>query len=215
MSQSIAPCRVLFMPLLVALTASIVACTKSSSDSANAGAAANAGSVASAGGAATGEAGIVVNGVKLSDETIRQMQQMYPVQVPPGRYWYDAVSGAWGHEGEPIAGQMIPGLALGGTLASDASRGTSGIFINGRQITAGEKAYIEVLCQKPAVQGRYWIMANGVGGFEGEAAFFDLSQCPGVPRQQSGGGSSTRTYCDANGACTSTGILGSITTARY
>jgi hypothetical protein len=217
MSQSIAPCRVVFMPLLAALTASVFACSKSSDDkvgsgeSVPAGVAANAGSVASA-----GEGGIVVNGVKLNDETIQQLQQVYPVQVPPGRYWYDGISGAWGHEGEPIAGQMMPGLALGGTLASDASRGTSGIFINGRQITAGEKAYIEMLCQRPAVTGRYWIMATGVGGFEGGPAFFNLSQCPGVPQQRSGGGgSSTRTYCDPNGACTSTGILGSITTASY
>ena len=217
MSQSIASFRVTFVALLVA--ASVVACKKDKVDPATAGIAGNAGTVASVGDpqAAGDGTSIVVNGVPLSEETIRQMQQVYPVQVPAGRYWYDAVSGAWGREGQPIAGQMMAGLALGGTLASDASRGTSGIFINGRQITAGEKAYIEVLCQRPAQPGRYWIMANGVGGFEGGAAFFDLSQCPGVPHQQSGGGggSSTRTYCDPNGACTSTGILGSITTAGY
>jgi hypothetical protein len=204
----------MFLSLLVAV--SVVACKKDKVDPASGGVAGNAGNVASEGSVANGEGGIVVNGEKLSDETVQQLQQVYPVQVPAGRYWYDAVSGAWGHEGEPIAGQMMPGLALGGTLASDASRGTSGVFINGRQITAGEKAYIEVLCQRPAQTGRYWIMANGVGGFEGGPAFFNLSQCPGVPQQRSGGGgSSTRTYCDPNGACTSTGILGSITTASY
>lgn len=159
---------------------------------------------------------IVVNGVDLPPETVRQLQQVYPVAIPPGRYWYDVVSGAWGREGEPVAGQMLPGLTLGGPLAANASRGTSGVFINGRQLTGGEKAYLEQLCQTPVVPGRYWVMANGIGGFEGGPAYFNLAQCPGVAQQQGGGGRSmSRTFCDPNGACTSTGILGSITTAVY
>ncbi len=160
------------------------------------------------------DTGIVVNGQALSAETVRQLQQIYPVAIAPGRYWYDAISGAWGREGEPIAGQMMPGLALGGPLRPNASRGTSGVFINGRQITAGEKSYIEMLCQTPVAPARYWIMATGIGGYEGGPAIFNLAQCPGVAQQQGGGARSmSRTYCDANGACTSTGILGSITTA--
>lgn len=161
------------------------------------------------------DTGIVVNGQALSAETVRQLQQIYPVAIAPGRYWYDAISGAWGREGEPIAGQMMPGLALGGPLRASASRGTSGVFINGRQITVGEKAYIEMLCQTPVAPARYWIMATGIGGYEGGPAIFNLAQCPGVAQQGGGGGarSMSRTYCDANGACTSTGILGSITTA--
>jgi len=34
---------------------------------------------------------VVVNGEPLSDETIQQLQQVYPVAIPPGRYWYDAI----------------------------------------------------------------------------------------------------------------------------
>jgi hypothetical protein len=156
---------------------------------------------------------IVVNGQALADETVRQLQQLYPVAIPAGRYWYDAVSGAWGREGEPIAGQMVAGLTLGGPLAANASRGTSAVFINGRQITGGEKAYIEALCQTPVIPGRYWIAANGIGGYEGGPAIFNLAQCPGVPQPSRGGSSSSRTYCDPNGACTTSGILGTITTA--
>jgi hypothetical protein len=107
---------------------------------------------------------------------------------------------------------MMPSLALGGALAADASRGNSGVFINGRQITAGEKSYIEQLCQTPVAPSRYWVMANGAGGYEGQPASFNLAQCPGVPQQSSGPHSMSKTYCDPNGACTSTGILGSITT---
>jgi hypothetical protein len=210
--------------LVVALAAAAVACAKGRDERANAGE--RNGTDAMAGVAveketpkgaadAGGAAAIVVNRVALSEETVRQLQQIYPVPIAPGRYWYDAVSGAYGREGEPVAGQMMPGLSLGGPLAADASRGTSGVFINGRNLTAGEKVYLERLCQTPVAPGRYWIMANGLGGFEGGPAFFNLGQCPGVAQQGGGSRSSTRTYCDANGACTSSGILGSITTAPY
>ncbi|MEQ1804822.1 MAG: hypothetical protein ABL900_05535 [Burkholderiaceae bacterium] len=162
---------------------------------------------------ATGEGtGIVVNGLALSAQTVRALQQVYPVAIAPGRYWYDPISGAYGREGEPIAGQMIAGLALGGPLRADASRGTSGVFINGRHITAGEKAYLEQLCQTPVVPGRYWILFNGLGGYEGGPAIFNLGQCPGLARQNSAPRSMSRTYCDDNGNCTSTGVLGYITT---
>lgn len=211
MPRSIALLRVPFIPLLAVLTASVTACAKSDSERPSGDERASTAAAAPA--SAVEDVSIVVNGVALSAETVRQLQQVYPVAIPPGRYWYDSVAGVYGREGEPIAGQMIPGLSLGGSLKADASRGTSGVFINGRHITAGEKAYIELACQTPVTLARYWIMANGIGGFEGGPAYFNLGQCPGVPQQNSGPRSMSRTYCDANGACTSTGILGSILTA--
>jgi hypothetical protein len=225
------PRSVAFIPLLGVLIASATACAKSESARASVGqvASTNATStgastspVANAstvertrtGAVASGvdQGAIVVNGQALSAETVRQLQLIYPVAIAPGRYWYDVVSGAWGREGQPIAGQMMAGLSLGGPLMANASRGTSGVFINGRQITTGEKAYIEGMCQTPVAPARYWIMSSGIGGFEGGPAFFNLAQCPGVAQQSSGPRSMSRTYCDANGACTSTGILGSILT---
>jgi hypothetical protein len=193
----------------VLLVALIAACTKSDRERASVDQ--PAASVSETASAAQ-DPGIVVNGQALSAETLRQLKQIYPVVIPSGRYWYDPISGAWGREGEPIAGQMMPGLSLGGPLQANASRGTSGVFINGRQITDGEKSYIEVLCQTPVAPARYWIMATGIGGYEGGPAIFNLAQCPGVAQQNSGPRSMSRTFCDANGACTSTGILGSITT---
>lgn len=160
-------------------------------------------------------ASIVVNGQVLSQETVRQLQQVYPVPIPAGRYWYDPISGVYGRDGYPVAGQMLAGLALGGPLAADASRGTSGVFINGRQLTDGEKSYLEQLCQIPIPAARFWVHASGLGGLEGQPATFNLAQCPGMANQSSSSSSSmSRTFCDANGACTSTGILGTISTAR-
>ncbi len=204
-------------PRIVTLLLTIAAfgCAKRGNDPARSGDSTGAtapASPVSAPQSAAGDTGIIVNGVELSAETKQQLHQIYPVAIPPGRYWYDAISGGYGFEGEPIAGQILPGLSLG-SLAADASGGTSGVFINGRQITNGEKLYIERLCQTPVVGGRYWVMATGVGGYEGQAAFFNLAQCPGVSQQNSGPRSMSRTWCDPNGACTSTGILWSITTA--
>jgi hypothetical protein len=225
MPRSIAPFRSQFIPLLGALILSVTACAKSDGERASVDERASTGDTSTVASTNTQErtrtgegargvedASIVVNGQALSAETVRQLQQIYPVAIAPGRYWYDAVSGAYGRQGEPIAGQMIAGLSLGGPLEAHASRGTSGVFINGRQITAGEKSYIEGLCQTPVEPARYWIMSSGLGGFEGGPAFFNLAQCPGVAQQSSGPRSMSRTFCDANGACTSTGILGSILT---
>ncbi len=155
---------------------------------------------------------IIVNNVALSAETTQALQQVYPVGIGPGRYWYDAISGAYGREGEPIAGQMVAGLALGGPIQADASRGKSGVFINGRQITGGEKAYLEQLCRTPVAPARYWILFNGLGGYEGAPASFHLGQCPGLNQPANPARSSSRTFCDASGNCTSTGVLGYIST---
>lgn len=165
--------------------------------------------------AAEGETQIVVNTVPLTVETVQSLQRIYPVPIQPGRYWYDAFSGAWGQEGGPIAGQMMPGLRLGGPLRADASRGTSGVYINGRQLTLGEKAYLEQSCQTPVRPARYWVNAYGIGGFEGAPPSFNLALCAGPGGQSrggGGGGSSTRTFCDPDGSCRSSGLWGSILT---
>src|SRR3990172_9544396 len=77
---------------------------------------------------------VIVNAVALNAETLAALQRIYPVPIRPGRYWYDAVSGAYGAEGGPVAGQMSPGLPLGGPLHTrtfcdpDGSCRSSGIL---------------------------------------------------------------------------------------
>ena len=77
---------------------------------------------------------VVVNRVRLPDQQVRDLETRWSVQVRDGRYWYDAVSGAWGMDGGPTAGWILPGLTLGGGLPPDASNGATGVFINGRQL---------------------------------------------------------------------------------
>ena len=159
------------------------------------------------------ETGVIVNAVPLTVETVRELQQIYPVPIGPGRYWYDPVSGAWGMEGGPIAGQMLPGLRLGGPLRADASRGTSGVFINGRELTHGEKSYLEQACRTPVYPARYWVNGYGIGGLEGAPPSFNLALCGQARGQNRGRGSSTRTFCNPDGSCSSSGLWGSILTA--
>lgn len=89
---------------------------------------------------ATADAGmraIYINGTRLSDQKALALQQAYG-QIPPGRYWYDRVSGLWGVECCSAAGQIHPGLNLGGPLRANASNGNTGVFVNGRELPLQE-----------------------------------------------------------------------------
>src|SRR5262245_47402158 len=64
----------------------------------------------------------------------RALERQFRVRIVPGRYWYDRVSGAWGIEGGPTIGLILPGLNIGGTLRADASRGGMLVWVNGRRL---------------------------------------------------------------------------------
>src|SRR5262245_55030736 len=81
---------------------------------------------------------VAVNGKALSEAEIRALEKRAGGSVKSGSYWYDRVSGAWGHAGGPLAGLIPAGLDLGGPLRADASRGDTGVFINGRQLARVE-----------------------------------------------------------------------------
>jgi hypothetical protein len=135
---------------------------------------------------------VLVNGVPLEDSTRQALERGYGVPIQPGRYWYDSVSGVWGLEGGPAAGQIHPGLSLGGPLKRDASKGSTGVIVNGRELHALDVAALR-RCTA-VVPGRYWVLANGIGGREGGPAQFNLAV---LCAAQAPGGSSTR--CDNYG----------------
>lgn len=117
---------------------------------------------------------VFINRTRLSDAKVKSLEQKFRVRIPDGAYWYDRVSGAWGVEGGPAAGFILPDLNLGGPLRADASRGKTGVFVNGRELHALDvRALLRIT---PVYKGRFWVDSKGNGGYEGGEAFFNLIQ---------------------------------------
>ena len=143
------------------------------------------------------ESEVRINGNVLSLETVGQMEAFYGVRPVPGDYWYDYQSGLYGIMGQQAAGMMYPGHAFG-QMPENASNGNSGVFMNGRNITALEAEYLAILLQTPVMPGRYWLDAYGNCGIEGltvplvnfyEVARMRFGPGPGAnPGSGSGGG---------------------------
>lgn len=115
---------------------------------------------------------VIVNRVRLSAAQVSGFERQWNVQVRDGRYWYDRVSGAWGLEGGPTGGWIMPGLDLGGPLPADASHGTTGVFINGRELPQPD---VDALLRiTPVLPGRWWVDARGTFGAEGGPALGNL-----------------------------------------
>ena len=111
------------------------------------------------------ERNVVVNRVRLTPQQVAGFESRWSVRVQDGHYWYDRRSGAWGMDGGPTAGWILAGLELGGPLPADASRGNSGVFINGRELP--EADVTALLRITPVYQGRWWVDAQGSFGAEG------------------------------------------------
>ena len=154
---------------------------------------------------------VYVNNVALSTKDIGALEQAYRVRILDGRYWYDKVSGAWGMEKGPALGQIHPALKLGGALRADAPGGgngkLTGVFINGRELHPRDVQALQQIT--PVSPGRYWVDAQGTGGYEGGPAIFNLHQLAQQAARNRGGGSSwyygnslTNTYAGSSGGCT-------------
>jgi hypothetical protein len=156
--------------------------------------------IAHFGGASAAE--VIVNREPLDVASKQRLEQMYRVEVRPGRYWYDRMSGAWGVEGGPMLGQIAPGLSLGGPLRQDASSGRTGVVVNGRELHPQDVQALQ-RCVPVVQPGRYWIAANGVGGRDGEPPTFDLAAlCAAAQRSRE------PLQCDGSGSCGSTPRVG-------
>ncbi|MEL6449414.1 MAG: hypothetical protein AAFQ62_15880 [Pseudomonadota bacterium] len=133
---------------------------------------------------------VIVNGKVLGEQTIVSLRNLYG-SVEPGNYWYDAMSGLYGNAGGPPMGQLHPGLALGGPLKASASGGgngnVTGVFINGREIHRLEYLfYLRLFGQ--VMPGRFWMNAQGVGGYVGGPAFFNVQQALAQAGSRASGG---------------------------
>jgi hypothetical protein len=117
--------------------------------------------------------GVTINGVRLSPETIRQLEARYRVRILDGDFWYDKYSGAWGFMGGPCIGQILPSLDLGGPLNPDCFGGNTGVFVNGRHLHA-QDVYLLYQITGVIIPGRYWCDPYGNIGFEGGPALLNL-----------------------------------------
>ena len=107
-----------------------------------------------------------INRVAIPEDRIRKVEREYRMRIPLGDYWYDRVSGGWGLEGGPTLGFTLPGMDLGGPLPADASRGDTGVFINGRELPMQDVLGLQQL-SVPVMRGRWWIDSMGNAGVEG------------------------------------------------
>lgn len=149
------------------------------------------------------QTGVYVNGKEMPLAYQQTMEQYYQMKIQKGRYWYDATCGLWGLEGGPALGIILPNLQLGGSLRADASRGRTGIYINGRQIDYTEQLQWQQLVG-PITRGRYWLDAYGNVGLEGGPALVNLIQLAqqsysGYAGQGNNGNSFYRNFYTGNG----------------
>jgi hypothetical protein len=110
----------------------------------------------------------IINGTALTGQQKAEFRRAYGVPPLAGDFWYDTRSGLWGVKGREAFGLIRPGHGYG-TLAATASAGTTGVFINGRQINVAEALYLRNLLGS-VIPGRWWLDGTtGYFGVEGTA----------------------------------------------
>jgi hypothetical protein len=134
---------------------------------------------------------IRINRVAITVDQVRKIEREYRMRFPAGDYWYDKISGGWGVEGGPTLGFTLPGLNLGGKLRANASRGDTGVFINGRELPMQDVVGLQQL-SVPVTRGRWWIDSKGNAGVEGNPVpacnIFQFSRGKGGSYQRSTAG---------------------------
>lgn len=135
---------------------------------------------------AKGTRKVYINRVRLSDAKLGAYEAQYGTKIPDGRYWYDAICGAWGREGGATEGFIQPGLDLPKPIPANISGGGTGIFINGREIHIQEQQALQNLLGE-TYPGWYWLDANGNLGPIGQPALLNLIQVINQAQQAQSG----------------------------
>ena len=108
-----------------------------------------------------------VNGRPVTDRQRNEFLMVYRTPLPAGDYWYDSLSGLWGHWGREAAGVIRQGHNFG-PLPVNASAGRTGVFINGREINSVERMFYERLYNTRIQPARIWLDGRtGYFGLEG------------------------------------------------
>ena len=132
---------------------------------------------------------IIINRVPLTANEVGAIEQRFGVQLRAGRYWYDRMCGAWGNEGGPTIGYVMPGLTIGGPVQPDISGGGTGVFVTGRELHPQDVAVLQGFMT--VQRGRYTMDAYWNCGFEGWPPLFNLAQ---LIRSRTGGQAGAWSY---------------------
>jgi len=109
---------------------------------------------------------VIINDIILSKKQLNEFENTYGQAPLPGRYWYDSLSGLYGNVGEAATGFMYPDHDYG-TLAENASDGTTRVFINGRELPQSEYMLLSQLLGNFVWPGYYWLDGQGNAGLRG------------------------------------------------
>jgi hypothetical protein len=121
---------------------------------------------------------VVVNDFNLFGADLAALEQAVGARIPAGNYWYDGHSGAWGWVGKPTAGFTRSGMMLG-RLRADASKGNSGVFLNGRELPKEDIKAFRRIGFSPR-KTRYWLDEHGNCGLEHGGFLLNLVECARV-----------------------------------
>ncbi|HZE99523.1 MAG TPA: hypothetical protein VE981_21135 [Planctomycetota bacterium] len=129
---------------------------------------------------------VVVNGADLPADKLTALEQRFNVRIVDGAYWYDSRCGAWGVEGGPTMGLIPANLDLGGgRMKIDASRGNSGVIVNGRELPTQDVVALQQFTT--VLRGNFWLNADGTCGYVGNpipiANLAQLAAAKNAPRK--------------------------------
>ncbi len=116
---------------------------------------------------------VSINGTELDRAMLERIEERTGQILPPGQYWYDTLTGAWGYLGHGTAGFTTPGLSLPGPLHADASGGNTDVFINGRELADSDVRALQAI-GIPVQRGRWSMDAWGNAGVEGYPPSFNI-----------------------------------------
>jgi hypothetical protein len=109
---------------------------------------------------------VIVNGRRMDAAQLVAFHARYGAYPGAGAWWYDTTSGLYGQQGGPALSFLHAGHDFG-PLDPNASRGNTGVFINGRQLPQIEVQTWMQLVGGVVLPGRYWLDHQGSFGYEG------------------------------------------------